>query len=154
MNRVSLVTRDGAHTREKRARGSAGFSLIELMVVIAIIAGLATIVAVNVLGALDDADITQAKAEITNFKSALTAYRIHYKRFPTEEEGLRALVQNADGEKFLDVKQIPPDPWGNDYVYKIEGSRDFVIISYGADGVPGGTGIDADISSDDLEGTE
>ena len=73
-----------------------------------------------------------------------------FKKFPSNEEGLQALVQNDKNRKFLDRSEIPLDPWNNDYVYKIEGSRDFTIVSYGADGVPGGEGRDADISSANL----
>ena len=132
-------------------RGSeAGFSLIELMVVIAIIAMLAAVVGFNVLGSLEDAEVTVAKAEISAFKSALINYRVVFKQFPTNEQGLQALIQNEKDRKFLDRGQIPLDPWKNPYIYKLEGSRDFSIVSYGADGVPGGSGLDADISSTDL----
>lgn len=135
----------------RRRRGSeAGFSLIELMVVIAIIAMLAAVVGVNVLGSLEDAEITAAKAEINAFKSALINYRVVFKKFPTNEEGLQALIQNEKDRKFLDRNEVPLDPWDNPYIYKLEGSRDFTIVSYGADGVPGGTGVDADLSSADL----
>ena len=135
----------------RRRRGSeAGFSLIELMVVIAIIAMLAAVVGFNVLNALEDAEITAAKAEISAFKSALINYRVVFKKFPTNEEGLQALIENDKDRKFLDRNKVPLDPWDNPYVYKIEGSRDFTIVSYGADGVPGGSGLDADISSADL----
>ena len=142
-------------TKEKneswRPRASeAGFSLIELMVVIAIIAMLAAVVGFNVLGSLEDAEVTAAKAEITSFKSALINYRVVFKRFPTNEEGLGALMENEKNRKFLEGSKIPTDPWNNPYVYKIEGSRDYTITSYGADGVPGGEGHDADISSADL----
>lgn len=136
-------------TRRRRA-SEAGFSLIELMVVIAIIAMLASVVAFNVIGSLEDAEITTAKTEISTFKAALVAYRLSFKRFPTNEEGLRALIENEKNRKFLDSNRVPKDPWNNDYVYKIEGSRNFTISSYGADGVPGGEGVDADISSANL----
>ena len=132
-------------------RGSeAGFTLIELMVVIAIIAMLAAVVGYNVLGSLEDAEVTVAKAEISTFKSALINYRVVFKKFPTNEEGLQALIQNEKDRKFLDRDSIPLDPWDNPYLYKLEGSRNFSIISYGADGVPGGSGLDADISSANL----
>lgn len=135
-------------TGTRRRRSEAGFSLIELMVVIAIIAMLASVVAYNVLGALEDAEVTVAKDEITSFRTALMNYRIVFKKFPTNEEGLQALVQNEKNRMFLD--RIPLDPWDNPYVYKLEGSRDYSVISYGADGVPGGSGLDADISSANL----
>lgn len=139
---------------QRRRRNNAGFTLVELMVVIAIIAALATIVGVNVLGNLDDADVANAKAQIRNFKTALTSYRITYKKFPSSGEGLTALINNEKGKKFLEASEIPRDPWGNEYIYKSDASNEFTIISYGADGVPGGSGIDADISSDDLQGKD
>lgn len=131
-------------------RNNGGFTLVELMVVIAIIAALATIVGVNVLGSMDDADVGAAQAQIRNFKTALTSYKITYKKFPTASEGLEALVNNPKGKNFLDSKTVPTDPWGNPYIYSADGSSGFKIVSYGADGSPGGTGYDADISSDDL----
>jgi len=123
----------------------AGFTLVELMVVIAIIAILATIVGVNVIGQADEAAVTQAKAQIKNFKTALMAYRLKFKHFPSTSEGLEALVSNEKAN-FLDSDMVPKDPWGNDYVYTCEGSS-YKIICYGADGRAGGTGYDADIDS-------
>ncbi len=138
---------------EKRARRDAsGFTLVELMVVIAIIAGLATIVGVNLFGALSESEVTQATAQIRNFKTALTSYRITFNKFPTTQEGLNALVQNPKQKSFLDAPEVPLDPWGNPYVYTSENGKDFKILSYGADGVPGGSGEDGDINSDNLGG--
>lgn len=134
----------------KQRRNRRGFTLVELMVVIAIIAGLATIVGVNLFGALSESEVTEAKAQIRNFKTALTSYRITYNRFPTTQEGLQALIDNPKQKNFLDASAIPPDPWGNPYVYTGEG-KSFKIVSYGADGVPGGSGADGDISSDNLQ---
>ena len=141
-------------TDRRRRSDAAGFTLVELMVVIAIIAVLATIVGVNVLGAMDEAAVTQAKAQIRNFKTALTAYKLKFKVFPSSSEGLNALVSNAKGVSFLDEKTIPDDPWGNPYVYALEDSRHFRIVSYGEDGRPGGTEYAADIDSDALEGAD
>ena len=146
---MSGRTTDRIETRRRRG-SEAGFTLIELMVVIAIIAMLAAVVGYNVLGALEDAEVTVAKAEINTFKSALINYRVVFKKFPTNAEGLQALIQNEKSRKFLDRDKIPLDPWNNPYLYKLEGSRDFSVISYGADGVPGGSGLDADISSANL----
>lgn len=132
--------------RAKRQSGQAGFTLVELMVVIAIIAGLATIVGVNVLGALGDADRATAQAQIRTFSTALVSYKIQFNKFPGS---LNDLVQNPKNRNFLDSKTVPLDPWGNPYTYKSQG-RNFTITSYGADGTPGGVDEDADISSDDL----
>ena len=131
---------------------SGGFTLIELMVVIVIIASLATIVGVNLWGTMSQADVTNAQAQISNFKTALTAYKLTFKKFPTSEQGLEALVSNEKGTNFLDANQIPPDPWGNPYAYTSDDGKTFTIVSYGADGMPGGIDEDADISSENLRG--
>ena len=136
-----------ADVRNGRRCGAAGFTLIELMVVISIIAVLATIVGYNVIGAMDDASVAQAKSQIRSFKTALLAYRLKFNRFPTAAEGLGALLENEKGIKFLDSNAIPKDPWNNDYVYSSDSARDFRVISYGADGRPGGSGYDEDIDS-------
>lgn len=137
--------------RRKQAKNNKGFSLIELMVVIAIIAMLATAVGVSMFGALDDANVAKAQAEISSFKTALIAYKIAFKKLPSSSEGLNALVNNSK-KNFLDSDTLPLDPWGNAYVYTLEGGNNFVITSYGADGVAGGSELNADISSSNLSG--
>lgn len=139
--------------RKRVMRGEGGFSLIELMVVIAIIAMLAAIVGYNVIGALGKGEITNAKAQISNFKTALISYRLEFKKFPSTEEGLNALVDNEKGKNFLDQKEVPLDPWGNPYIYKLENNEP-IILTYGADGSPGGEEENADISSDNLAGDD
>lgn len=132
---------------KKKKRHNAGFTLVELMVVISIIAILATIVGYNVIFAVDDANVGAAKAQIKNFETALVAYKLKYKRFP---ESLNELVNNQGGINFLNGKTLPKDPWDHEYIYTSQGSSQYTIVSYGADAAPGGSGYDADISSEDL----
>ncbi|HIA47010.1 MAG TPA: type II secretion system protein GspG [Candidatus Hydrogenedentes bacterium] len=139
--------------QSRAARETEGFSLIELMVVIAIIAMLATAVGVGMFGALDDANVAKAQAEISSFKTALIAYKIAFKKLPASGEGLNALVNNPK-KNFLDANAVPMDPWGNPYVYTLEGGNNFTIVSYGADGTPGGSDLNADISSANLAGNQ
>ncbi len=125
---------------ERAVKKTAGFTLVELMVVIAILAILATTVGIYVFGALDDADQAKAKAEISNLKTAVKMYRIKNKRLPNTLDEVA---------QFLDPPKVPLDPWGNPYVYTKEGNSSFKIVSYGADGAPGGSGVNADITSED-----
>jgi len=133
-----------------RRRGAAGFTLVELMVVIAIIAILASIVGYNVLGAMEDGNVAAAKAQIKKFETAIIGYKIKFKKLPPS---LDDLIRPPKGDSILDGTRIPTDPWGNPYKYTPEGSK-FTIVSYGADGAPGGAEYDADISSDNLQGDE
>ena len=139
--------------KRRAVADTKGFSLIELMVVIAIIAMLATAVGVSMFSALDDANVANAQQEISSFKTALIGYKIAFKKLPSTSEGLNALVNNSK-KNFLSADAIPMDPWGNPYVYTLEGGNNFVIISYGADGVAGGSDLNADISSSNLAGNE
>lgn len=129
-------------TPKKRLSSQSGFTLIELMVVVSIIAILATTAGIYLFGALDDADVAKAKTEIKALKTAVTAYMMkNNRRLPDSLESV---------SEFMDPPKIPLDPWGNPYLYTKEGTRKYKIVSMGADGSQGGTGINADISSDEF----
>ena len=132
----------------------AGFTLIEIMVVVIIIGILAAIVAPNVIGRVDDAQITKAQAEIRNIESALKFYRLDNFQYPTSEQGLEALVTRPNDPSVRNWKtggyldRLPKDPWGNDYQYLNPGNNGEIdIYSLGRDGRPGGEGLDADIGN-------
>jgi general secretion pathway protein G len=138
--------------RSRRAR--AGFTLIELMVVIVILGMLVALVGPRLIGQTDKAKVQTAKTQIQNFAMALKLYKLSFGHYPSSAEGLEHLINNGK-EKFLEEDAIPLDPWGNAYVYTYPGSagHDFEIVSYGEDGAPGGTGYAADIESWNLSGT-
>ena len=138
-----------------------GFTLIEIMVVIIIMGILATYVALNVTGKAEQARHTQATIQIGTLKSAMTLYKIQNGNYPSTEQGLNTLVElptvgtlpkNWQQGGYLDSKNVPKDPWGNDYVYLCPGIHgDFDISSYGNDNAQGGEGDDADVNSWELE---
>jgi len=135
-----------------------GFTLIEILVVIVILGVLAALIVPNIMQRPDDARITAAKSQIALIMQALKLYRLDNQRYPTSEQGLAALVAKPEVPPlppnwkpggYLD--KLPNDPWGRPYVYVIPGVRSEVeVMSFGADGQAGGTGVDADIGSWDL----
>jgi general secretion pathway protein G len=144
-------------TNGRSARSRAGFTLIEILVVIAVLAMLAALVAPNVFQHVGTAKDATARSQIELLGAALDAYRLDNGRYPTTDQGLEALqVQptlqpvpsNWRGPYLR--KAIPPDPWGNPYIYLSPGEvnpRGYDLISLGADGAPGGEGEDVDIAS-------
>jgi len=130
-----------------------GFTLIELMVVLAIIGVLAALIVPNVLGRADDARITAARTDVGNLMQALKLYKLDNQRFPSTEQGLNALILKPTTEPvpgnwkpYLD--KLPNDPWGRPYQYLNPGIKGEVdVLSFGADGQAGGEGNNADIGS-------
>lgn len=131
----------------------AGFTLVELLVVLAIIALIATLVAPQVLRYLGSARTNAAKAQIHNIESALELYYVDNAKYPTAEEGLGALVTAPGGESrwngpYLKGSSGLNDPWGRPYVYELKTDESGVTVrTLGRDGKPGGTGEDQDVSN-------
>lgn len=134
----------------------SGFTLIEIMVVLAILGFLVAMVAPNILGRTGEAQVKIAKAQIKEISNALDLYKLDNYFYPSTAQGLGALVEKPSGSPEPKnwksggyMKKLPQDPWGNDYVYITEGGS-FEIISLGADGAEGGEEESADISSKDI----
>ncbi|NCD32570.1 MAG: type II secretion system protein GspG [Spartobacteria bacterium] len=135
-----------------------GFTLIEILIVLIIITILAGFVGLNVLQHPGTARQATAKLQVKTLQSAIKLYHAEQHRFPTQQQGLDALVTkpeippipaNYPTEGYLDSRTVPMDPWGTAYIYLIPGrnGETFEIMSYGSDNEPGGEGEDADISS-------
>ncbi|HIJ87204.1 MAG TPA: type II secretion system major pseudopilin GspG [Desulfuromonadales bacterium] len=142
-------------------KGRKGFTLIEIMVVIVILALLAALVGPKLMGRTDDAKITDARVQIKNIETALKLYKLDTGNYPSTEQGLTALVSKPtvgvipNGYKeggYLESKNVPRDPWGNDYLYISPGEHgDYDLFSYGSDGAKGGEGKNVDITSWDTK---
>lgn len=136
--------------RQNRQRG---FTLVELLVVLAILALLAGLVGPQVLNQLGGAKSQSAQVQIRDLEQALEIYHLDVGRFPNSEEGLQALVRQPSGVSgwngpYLRRGELPEDPWGNEYEYRFPGEEgQYDIISYGADGTPGGEGESADVTN-------
>ena len=129
-----------------------GFTLIELLVVVVIIGLLAGFVAPRYFGQVGKSEVNVAKAQIDALEKALDQYRLATGHYPSVEQGLTALVNRPANEPKWDGpylrKDVPLDPWGRAYVYRIPGEKgDFDLVSYGRDGQPGGSGENADITN-------
>ena len=146
---------------DNRLADCRGFTLIELMVVMVILGILASMIVPRIMDRPEEARRTKAAVDIQALEQALQMYKLDNGQYPTTEQGLQALVELPSTGRlakrwrkggYLDKGKVPKDPWGNDYVYISPGMHgDFDIISYGADGEPGGEGPDADINNWELE---
>lgn len=136
---------------DRNRKKSSGFTLVELLVVLAILGMLAALVGPQVLNQLGGAKSKSAAIQIRDFEQALELYKLDVGRFPSSNEGLNALVRQPSSAKgwngpYLKKDEVPMDPWGNPYQYRASGST-IDISSYGADGRQGGSGEDADVSN-------
>ena len=135
-----------------RRRRQAGFTLLELLIVVIILGLLAALVGPRLFGTLDKAKRQIAKTQIAQLEEALAQFRLDVGRYPTSDEGLEALVTPVEGLEgwngpYLE-KGVPKDPWGHPYVYRCPGEHgDYDLLSLGRDGEPGGSGEDADVTS-------
>jgi general secretion pathway protein G len=138
---------------QRRRRQQAGLTLIEMLVVVTIIAVFAAVVGPKILGRAEIAKRTAVRQQINSFNTAIGTYKLDTSLFPTSEQGLNALRTKPEGVNgwqgpYL-PQEVPLDPWGRAYVYKFPGEHgdEPDIISYGADGQPGGTDMNEDIVS-------
>ena len=136
-----------------KRRAQRGFTLLELLVVLVILGLLAAVAGPQVMKHVGGAKSSTAKLQIDEFGAALDMYKLEVGRYPNTQEGLQALSEAPSGATnwngpYLKKKTVPKDPWGNAYVYTKEGTRSFKIVSYGADGAPGGDEVNADVTSE------
>lgn len=143
-------------SRRRRLLGKArGFTLIEIMVVLFIIGLLAAAIVPSVLSRIDAAKVAKAKQDVQSLETALTMYYMDNSKYPSNEQGLGALVQQPTDPSIKNwkaggyIERISKDPWGNDYQYVFPGThgKAYDLFSLGADGQPGGDGINADIGN-------
>ncbi len=155
MNNAAKSTR-GAWPRP--AKLQAGFTLIEIMVVVVILGILAALVVPQIMSRPDQAKVTVAKSDIKAVSAALDMYKLDNYAYPSTQQGLEALVEKPSGNPPAKnwsrdgyLKRLPVDPWGNVYQYLAPGTRGaFDLYSLGADGKQGGSELDADIGNWDL----
>ena len=136
-----------------KTRSGRGFTLLELLVVIVIIGLLAGFVAPRYFSQIGKSEVQVARAQIDSLDKALDQYRLDIRRYPTAEQGLKALTERPSNEPQWNGpylrKAVPLDPWGRPYVYRVPGAKgEYELLSYGKDGQPGGSGENADIGGD------
>lgn len=142
--------------KSRKSESQKGMTLIEIMVVVAIIGSIAALVTVNVLDYLDESKVDTTKIEIKNVEGALEQFKRKHGFYPTTEQGLAALVEKPTTGRVPDnypkggyLKKVPKDAWGNDFIYTSPGGtgHEYEIISLGRDGQEGGEDYDADLKN-------
>ena len=142
--------------QSRQNSGEAGFTLVEMLVVITIIGLIMGLIGPRVLNYLNESKVKTARIQLQSFSSALDLFYLDAGRYPTTAEGLGALVQRTPGiaawnGPYLKGGNVPNDPWNHPYVYRAPGARGpYDIVSYGSDGQEGGSGLAADISMENL----
>ena len=148
-----------AHNKSCEKNGEAGYSLLEILIVLAIMGLLATMVAPRLFSNLDKSKVTAAKAQAKSLRLALDSYKLDTGSYPTTSEGLIVLINAPSNNTgtwygpYLEGNILPLDPWKNEFVYEApkldSNGRELSphVISLGADKTPGGTGLNADVSS-------
>ncbi|MDR0439998.1 MAG: type II secretion system major pseudopilin GspG [Candidatus Accumulibacter sp.] len=146
---------DAIHEQSVTRRGAGGFTLIEILVVVSILAILGALVVPKIMDRPNDARVIAAKQDIGTLVAALKLYKLDNGRYPTTEQGLKALVEKpasppipVNWKNGGYLEKAPKDPWGYDYLYLNPGLHGEIdVMSHGADGQPGGESYDADIGS-------
>jgi general secretion pathway protein G len=145
---ITLFKRRAAACRN----GQSGVTLIEMMIVLVIIGIVAALVVPNVIGRPDEARVAVANADLRTISASLEMYRLDNRAYPTATQGLAALSQMPTDAPVPPnwvaggyLPQVPTDPWGNPYVYSIQSAGGYTLMSLGADGQPGGEGVDGDV---------
>lgn len=150
----------GGLNRQASKRGSTKINILVIFMVLVFVVILSTAILAALIipkfaGKADDAKIAKARADIATMASLTKQYRLDTDQYPTTSQGLKALHAQPAGVKNWRgpyMGEVPPDPWGHPYIYQKPGPKgeDFLITSYGADGLPGGSGPNADITSNAL----
>jgi general secretion pathway protein G len=149
------MSRDSSSTAAGPAKRESGFTLVELLVVLAILGMIVALVTPQVLKYLGRAKTDTAKIEIQTLSNALDLFRLDMQRYPTQQEGLQALVEPPPGASadqwrgpYLKQRKLPLDPWRRPYIYRSPGEHgDYDLYTLGADNAPGGTGEDQDVTN-------
>lgn len=159
MSKQDSIAMSGRTGQDSARQGEQGFTLVEMLVVIAIIGLIMGLVGPRVLSYLTESKVKAAKIQMQSFASALDLFNLDTGRYPSTAEGLTALVQRTPGVTswngpYLKSGVVPNDPWSRPYVYRTPGERNaYDILSYGSDGQEGGSGPAGDISLGKLTST-